>query len=925
MSLSVRRLLGGATSAAAAALLVATSLSVAHADQVVADGDGLNGNTAAVRLGSICPGASASGTVGFDLVRQSSGNQIWANSTTVSITLTESTPASPNVTATAASATTPANWVTGTSGNADKGKTVPATSSTVTVAVPEGAAPGAQSTTLTFTGRGAGYNGGEVDRAVPVEVSWTVATTGCTPADSTPPDISYVLDRTPSASDWYAGPVSIDWTVRDPESPVTTTGCEDATQSAETDGRTFSCSARSAGGQVGPVNVTVRLDSTAPVVEAVVSGDQGADGWYTGDALLHWKVGDARSGLVDPAACPDVPVTTDKAQTSYSCTVTDRAGNTTTVSTTVKRDASAPVVSRTVTGTLGRNGWHTSPVDVDWTVTEGTSTPVALAGCEDTTVGDTAATTLTCVATNAAGLATTGLPVELKVDTVAPAATARVTGDEGDDGWYVGPVTVDWDATDGGGSGVAEGCDRIVQADDTTGTVHTCVVSDVAGNASEGASVTVRKDATAPVVDHDVDGTPGANGWYTSDVDVRFTRSDATSGVATTVGCDPEPLTFDTPGATYTCTVTDAAGNAATDEVSVKVDRTKPEVSHEVLGTLGEADWYTSDVAAVFTRSDAMSGLASDEGCDPTPLTDDSAGTTWSCRVVDAAGNEATDSVTVRRDATAPVVTHTVTGTPGRDGWYVSDVDVDFSVSDALAGVASRSGCDPDPLRSDTADMVFTCVATDAAGNATQDAVTVKRDATGPEVRWTAGPVDGGVYDFGDPLPATACEASDVTSGVTPDGCVVSAAATGVGEHTLAAAASDRAGNTARSTRRYTVRAWTIDGFYKPVSSASSVVNTVKAGSTVPLKFNVYKGGPAGTRITSGAVGAITMKKVGCDSGDLPDPVEMIADTGSTTLRYDGTQWIQNWATPSAGKGSCYRVTLTTADGSTTSATFLLK
>ena len=37
------------------------------------------------------------------------------------------------------------------------------------------------------------------------------------------------------------------------------------------------------------------------------------------------------------------------------------------------------------------------------------------------------------------------------------------------------------------------------------------------------------------------------------------------------------------------------------------------------------------------------------------------------------------------------------------------------------------------------------------------------------------------------------------------------------------------------------IRSWTITGFYQPVDMIPvGVVNTIKGGSTVPLKFNIY-------------------------------------------------------------------------------------
>ena len=51
----------------------------------------------------------------------------------------------------------------------------------------------------------------------------------------------------------------------------------------------------------------------------------------------------------------------------------------------------------------------------------------------------------------------------------------------------------------------------------------------------------------------------------------------------------------------------------------------------------------------------------------------------------------------------------------------------------------------------------------------------------------------------------------------------------------------DKAGNTTTVSRTYTVQKWTLKGFYPPVDM-NGVVNTVKGGSTVPLKFEVFAG-----------------------------------------------------------------------------------
>lgn len=119
------------------------------------------------------------------------------------------------------------------------------------------------------------------------------------------------------------------------------------------------------------------------------------------------------------------------------------------------------------------------------------------------------------------------------------------------------------------------------------------------------------------------------------------------------------------------------------------------------------------------------------------------------------------------------------------------------------------------------------------------------------------------------------------------------------------------------------VPSWRLDGFHRPVVTGANVVNTVSAGSTVPLKFNVHNGSE---ELTSDIGAIFTTQRIGCDGSDLRGPLEEMRTTGSTRLRYDAEagQWIQNWVTPSDGSGSCYRVRLTTADGSSLRADFRL-
>ena len=106
------------------------------------------------------------------------------------------------------------------------------------------------------------------------------------------------------------------------------------------------------------------------------------------------------------------------------------------------------------------------------------------------------------------------------------------------------------------------------------------------------------------------------------------------------------------------------------------------------------------------------------------------------------------------------------------------------------------------------------------------------------------------------------CSGADTTSGLAS--CEVSGYGTTVGVHTVTAVATDGAGNSSTESHTYTVKGWTINGFYQPVDM-SGVWNTVKNGSTVPLKFEVFAGA---TELTNTSiVRGFTVNGVVCPTG----------------------------------------------------------
>ena len=295
---------------------------------------------------------------------------------------------------------------------------------------------------------------------------------------------------------------------------------------------------------------------------------------------------------------------------------------------------------------------------------------------------------------------------------------------------------------------------------------------------------------------------------------------------------------------------------------------------------------------------------------------------TASCAYTDAGGLSDSASATYDVvDTTAPGIAFAGRTPPANAfGWSNGSVTLEWSCSDAGSGVVSATTSET--LTAEGANQSATGTCTDNAGNTATDTQTgIDIDLTDPLVALVGGPADGGSYYFGFVPSAPSCTASDGLSGL--DGaCSVGGYSAAVGSHTVTATATDKAGNGASDSHSYAVSAWTLRGFYQPVDNGG-VLNTVKGGATVPLKFEIFAGQ---TELTDTAyVDGIAAKTIACDTSAALDDVEVTA-TGGTALRYDATagQYVYNWQTPKTA-GKCVAVTVTTKDGGTLTASFKLK
>ncbi|MCB0127970.1 MAG: hypothetical protein KDE58_37150, partial [Caldilineaceae bacterium] len=88
-------------------------------------------------------------------------------------------------------------------------------------------------------------------------------------------------------------------------------------------------------------------------------------------------------------------------------------------------------------------------------------------------------------------------------------------------------------------------------------------------------------------------------------------------------------------------------------------------------------------------------------------------------------------------DDTPPVITPNVSGSRGQNGWYVSNVTVSWSVSDAESTVSSTTGCETRGFPYINNGITpLTCEAT-SGGGANSASITIKMDTIDPIVEFS--------------------------------------------------------------------------------------------------------------------------------------------------------------------------------------------
>ena len=280
-------------------------------------------------------------------------------------------------------------------------------------------------------------------------------------------------------------------------------------------------------------------------------------------------------------------------------------------------------------------------------------------------------------------------------------------------GWYLTQPSV---AAAGAGYRVQVDATGTPQASATvTDGAHTVFVIDATGQIANAVQAFV--DTADPQLGSAPDIAVAAAGPNGSRVDFALPPASDNVDPAPAVACSPASgTTFPLGRTTVSCIATDRAGRTSSPApvpvFAVTVDATPPVVTPNVTGTLGANGWYTGNVTVAFAVNDPDTPVTSTTGCGTVTVSADTPGASFSCTAT-SAGGPRTESVTVKRDATVPVVT-----CPTSPDYAIGQVGaiLTASVADATSGtpLPTVSG----PVQTTVAGVgSVTLTATDNAGN----------------------------------------------------------------------------------------------------------------------------------------------------------------------------------------------------------------
>lgn len=239
-------------------------------------------------------------------------------------------------------------------------------------------------------------------------------------------------------------------------------------------------------------------------------------------------------------------------------------------------------------------------------------------------------------------------------------------------------------------------------------------------------------------------------------------------------------------------------GTTVTDTASFTLDNIAPTITGARVPTANANGWNNTAVAVNFTCSD----LNAVTSCGPNAtVSTQGANQSVTGTAVDAAGNTASTTISpINVDLTAPTLTGVPTTSPNANGWYNSNVSINWTCTDALSGFANGSTCPANStITGEGSNLTATATVADKAGNSTTTTTSAVRiDRTAPVTVASAPPA------WNNTNITVTLSATDALSGVANTQYIVDGGATQTGtsvlfntdgDHVLQYWSTDRAGN----------------------------------------------------------------------------------------------------------------------------------
>lgn len=296
-------------------------------------------------------------------------------------------------------------------------------------------------------------------------------------------------------------------------------------------------------------------------------------------------------------------------------------------------------------------------------------------------------------------------------------------------------------------------------------------------------------DNDKPTITAAIDPEANAAGWHNVDATVTFTCSDDLSGIE---NCS-EPVRVSDEGADRKVSgaAVDRAGNTATTEVAVSLDKTAPQLSADITPPANAAGWHRQTATITYRCTDSLSGVAT---CpESKQVSDEGADQLVAASVTDIAGNSAQIQNSVSLDLTPPEIATNIAPSANEAGWHKSAVTLDYQCSDNLSGIAECPA--QDTVSGQGAGQEVVVTAMDIAGNSASSSAQLNIDITAPTIEaQLSAPVNAAGWHSAPVTVSYQC--SDDLSGIASCPQAQTLAGDGAGQ-TISASATDLAGNSA--------------------------------------------------------------------------------------------------------------------------------